>query len=424
MSVLLGALLLLLALLGVPLFAVIAAGALAGFARQGVDGAVLGIELMRLADMPVLTAIPLFTFAGYLLGESGAPRRLVDLCQALFGWLPGGFVLVALAASALFTAFTGASGVTIVALGALLLPALERLGYPRRFALGLVTTSGSLGLLFAPAVPLILYAVIAQQLDLGLSLRIEDMFLAGLLPGLSMILVLWAWCVRPGAHHRPEPGPRPPLAAALRGAAWELPLPLLVLGGIYGGYIAVSEAAALTAAYVLLITVLVRREVSWRRLPGLARESMTMVGAILLVLGVSLASTNYVIDAGLPMRLFAWIRTHVDGALSFLILLNLFLLALGMLLDIFSALVLMVPLILPVALAYGVDPLHLGVIMLANLQLGYLTPPVGLNLFIAAHRFQADLWTVYRSTLPFFLVLLAVVLLVTYWPALSLAWVG
>ncbi len=418
--------LLVLALLGAPLFAVIAASALLGFQREEIDLAVVAIEIQRLADTPVLLAIPLFTFAGYLLGESTAPDRLVRVTRAWLGWLPGGLAIVALVTCALFTAFTGASGVTIVALGALLYPALQQADYPERFSLGLVTTAGSLGLLFAPALPLILYGVVAQQMGLGEPVRIDDLFAAGLLPGLLMIAALSAWSMwqRRGLT---RPGPRfswPEARASLRNAAGELPLPIVVLGGIYSGTFALSEAAAVTALYVLVVEVGIRREIPLRQLPAVMRESMILVGAILVILGVSLASTNYVIDTEVPTRLFEAIRARVDDRLTFLLLLNLFLLGLGMMLDIFSALVIVVPILLPVAVSYGIHPVHLGILFLANMQLGYITPPVGMNLFIASYRFRRPVMEVYLATVPFFAILLGTVLVITYWPALSLVLVG
>jgi len=415
-------LLALLALAGTPLFAVIAASAMLGFSGQEVDLQVMGIEIYRLAETPVLLAIPLFTFAGYLLGESGAPARLVRLTQTLLGWLSGGLAIVSLAACALFTAFTGASGVTIVALGALLYPALREARYPESFSLGLITTSGSLGLLFAPALPLILYGVVAQQMNLEQSIRIDDLFAAGLLPGLLMILLLGLysmWRAR-GLVETSERFSLSDACGAIRDAAWEIPLPIVVLGGIYGGFFALSEAAAVTALYVLIVTVGIRREISLTELPGIMRESMVLVGAILIILGVSLASTNYLIDAEVPTRIFEAIRSRIDGQLTFLVLLNIFLLGLGMMLDIFSALVIVVPIILPIAIGYGIDPVHLGIIFLANMQIGYITPPVGMNLFIASYRFNRPVLEVYRATIPFFVILLLTVLLITYWPALSL----
>ncbi len=412
--------LVLLALLGTPLFTIIGAVALLGFYRSDIDLQVVAIEFYRIADMPVLLAIPFFTFAGYLLSESDAPKRLVRLTRAWLGWMPGGLALVALVACALFTAFTGASGVTIVALGALLLPALQHAGYGERFSLGLVTTSGSLGLLFAPALPLILYAVIAQQLGIGAPFSIDDMFLAGLLPGLLMLAVLTGWSLWSSRHltlSRFEAGEA---WAAMKDAAWELPLPVVVLGGVYGGLFAISEAAAVTAFYVLLVEVVIRREIPLRLLPRVMRESMVLVGGILIILGLSLASTNYLIDAQVPGRLFETIQSWVSGRIEFLIALNLFLLALGTILEIFSALVLMVPLLLPVALGYDIHPVHLGIIFLANMQIGYFTPPVGMNLFIASYRFGRPVLSLYRDTLPWFFLLLLTLLVITYWPALSL----
>lgn len=417
-----GLLLAALALLGAPLFAVIAASALLGFYQADVDLSVVIIEIYRLAEMPVLLAIPLFTFAGYLLGESQAPQRLVRITNAFLGWMPGGLAAVSLVACALFTAFTGATGITIVALGALLLPALRQAGYPERFSLGLVTTSGSLGLLFAPSLPLILYGVVAQQLNVGPPVAIDDLFIAGLLPGLLMLSMLMLWSYW---GNRAHPIPLVPFSGrealgALRDTIWELPLPFIVLGGIYSGYFAVSEAAAVTALYVLIVVVFIRREISFGKLPGIMRDSMKLVGGILIVLGVSLASTNYLLDAEVPSRLFAVVREYVQDPLTFLLLLNLFLFALGMMLDVFSALVIMIPLILPLAVAYDIHPVHLGILFLANMQLGYMTPPVGLNLFIASYRFNRPILEIMRAVLPFLAILAVAVLIITYWPWLSL----
>jgi C4-dicarboxylate transporter DctM subunit len=420
--ILLGILLLALILFGAPLFAVIASGAMIGFYSAGIPLTVMATELYRLAEMPVLVAIPLFTFAGYLLGEGGAPRRLVRLTDAMIGWLPAGLAIVSLFVCALFTAFTGASGVTIVAIGALLYPALRQAGYRDNFNLGLITTSGSLGLLFAPSIPLILYGVVAQQMEVGRAVSISSMFVAGILPGLLMLALLVGWSVWENRHRHAQvvPFDGRELLAALRESIWELPLPVVVLGGIYSGFFAVSEAAAVTALYVLLVEVLVRKEIGWRRMPQVMRESMMLVGGILVILGMSMASTNYLIDAEVPSRIFDFIREHVDSKLTFLMLLNIFLLGLGAILDIFSALVLVVPLILPVAIGFGIDPVHLGIIFLANMQIGYFTPPVGMNLFIASYRFEKSVAQLYRATLPFFFILLLAVLVITYWPGLSL----
>jgi len=408
--------LILLALLGAPLFAVIAASAMWGYHQEGVDLQAVAIEFYGMAEMPILLAIPLFTFAGYLLSESHAPRRLVRLTQAVLGWVPAGLAIVSLAACALFTAFTGASGVTIIALGALLFPALKQAGYPDKFNLGLVTSAGSLGLLFAPSLPLILYGVVAE-------ISIEDLFRAGLLPGVLMLVALSGYSVW---KNRAQRSPLshfswPEVRSALREARWEIPLPVVVLGGIYSGYFAISEAAAVTALYVLVVEVLILREISWRKLPGVMRNSMMLVGGILVILGMSLASTNYMIDAGIPQKLLAWVSAWVTSGFTFMLLLLLFLLVLGAILDIFSATVLVVPLILPVAVQFGVHPVHLGIVFLATMQLGYLTPPVGLNLFIASYRFERSIVEVYVSTLPFFLFLLISVVLIAFWPWLSLS---
>ena len=413
--ILTGLILLVLALLGAPLFAIIAASAMAGFYRSGVDLSVMGIEFFGIAEMPILVAIPLFTFAGFVLSESQSPQRLVRLSHALLGWLPGGLAIVCMAVCALFTAFTGASGVTIIALGALFFPALSRAGYDERFSLGLITTSGSLGLLFAPSLPLILYGVVA-------AVSIDQLFLAGVFPGLLMVILLSGysfWINRRLRTSLAEVSGREALAA-LRDSAWELPLPVVVLGGIYSGYFAVSEAAAVTALYVMLVEIVVRREIPWRDVPQIMRESMVLVGAIFMILGVSLASTNYMIYSGVPERLFVIVDSYVSGPGSFLFALIIFLLILGAILDIFSAIVLVVPLVLPVAALYGIHPIHLGIVFLATMQLGYLTPPVGLNLFIASFRFERSIAEIYRATLPFFVVLLISVFIIAYWPALSL----
>ncbi len=413
--------LLLLALLGAPLFSVIGAGALWGFHSESIDLQVVTIEIYRLAEMPILLAIPLFTFAGYVLGESQAPARMVRMARALLGWMPGGLAIVALVACAFFTAFTGASGVTIVALGALLYPALQKASYPERFNLGLITTSGSLGLLFAPSLPLILYGVIAQQSSLDTPVNIDDLFLAGILPGLLMMVLLAAWSMwKQPAGQLTTRFDSKEILSAIRESIWEIPLPFVVLGGIYGGYFAVSEAAAVTAVYVLVVEVFIKREVKFRELPEIIRESMVLVGAIILILGVSLASTNYLVDAEVPTKLFESIRSFIENKWTFLIALNVFLLGLGMMLDIFSALIIIVPIILPIAAGYGIHPVHLGIIFLANMQLGYFTPPVGMNLFIASFRFNKPVMELYIATLPFFFILLFAVLLITYWPSLSL----
>lgn len=412
--------LILLAFAGTPLFVIITAAALIGFYYSDVDPAVVTIEIYRITETPLLLALPLFTFAGYLLSESNTSQRLVHLSRSMLGWLPAELVAVTLFACALFTAFTGATGVTIVALGALLYPALKQVGYSDRFSLGLVTSAGSLGLLLPPSLPLILYAVIVQQLNLGEPVSVNDLFIAGILPTLLMLILLGIWSLW---VTRKEVIPLTPFNGkeawdALLAAKWEVPLPLFVLGGIYGGLFAVSEAAAVTALYVLIVEVFIYKEIKLQDLPRIMQESMTVVGGILLILGVSLAFTNFLVDAEVPIKLFEWTQSQITSKYTFLALLNVVLLILGAFLDIFSALVIMVPLLLPVAIGYGIDPVHLGIIFLANMQLGYLTPPVGINLFIASYRFDRSIEDIYRATIPFMLVLLVAVLIITYVPLL------
>ncbi len=413
--------LLVLALIGMPLFAVIAIGAMRGYHAADLDLTLVAMEFQRIGDLPVLVALPLFTFAGVLVAHSKTPERLVDFTRAAFGWLPGGLAILALMMFALMTAFTGASGITVVALGSLMLPALIQAGYQRRFALGMVTTGSSLGVLFAPSLPLILYAVLAQQVAPGHGISVDDLFLAGILPGVLMLVVLAAYAMWMQRNLAPQvvANKVSPLAS-LKAIGWELPLPFVVLGGIYGGWLLVTEAAVVTAAWVLITLALIRREIAWSRLPGIISEAMVLVGAIMVILGMSLASTNIMIDAGVPQRLFEAVSPWIDSRIVFLLLVNVLLLVAGMLLDIFSALVILAPLIIPVALAFGVDPVHLGIIFLANLQIGYCTPPVGINLFLASHRFGDDILKVYRATLPFLGLLLIALLIITWWPALSL----
>jgi tripartite ATP-independent transporter DctM subunit len=326
---------------------------------------------------------------------------------------------VSIAACAIFTAFTGGSGVTIIALGAALYPALVKAGYDERFSLGLITSAGCLGLLFAPSLPLILYGVITET-------SIDEMFLAGIVPGLVMMAALAAYCLWVNRHIRVPLSEFswPEVGAAIREAWLDIPLPLLVLGGIYGGVFAVSEAAAVTAVYAVLAEVVIRRDIAIARLPHIMRQSMVLVGAILLILGVSLASTNVMIDAQVPERLVSIVTERVGGPTSFLVLLFCFLLVLGAILDIFSALVLVVPLITPVAAQYNVDPVHLGILFVANMELGYLAPPMGRNLVVASYRFDQPILRVYQATWPFLLVLLVTVLIITFLPALSLWLVG
>ena len=409
----------LLALGGMPLFAVVLLGAMLGFYASGIDLTVVVIELYRIADTPLLVSLPLFTFSGYLMTEANTAKRLMALADAFFGWMPAGLAIVGFLACAVFTALTGASGVTIVAVGALLLPMLVKSGYTQKFSLGMVTTSGSLGVLIVPSVPLILYGVVAQQLDVGEPFTIPQLFLAGMVPVLLMLVALSVYTIWSQRDIERTSFSWQKAKKAVWDARWELPLPLVILGSIYSGYFAISEAAAVTALYVLVATTCLYKEVSFRALPNVLRESMVMVGSIILILGAALALTSFFVDAQIPEALFRFINSHVNETWVFLLLLNVLLLLLGAVLDVFSATVIMVPLILPIAVKYGIHPLHLGVIFIANLQVGYFTPPIGMNLFIASYRFDRSVVELYAACLPFMIVLLAVILLVTYLPILS-----
>jgi C4-dicarboxylate transporter DctM subunit len=402
-------------LIGVPIFVVISGLALYLFFSSHIDLSAMIIEMHRMATTPVLVAIPLFTFAGYLLSESGAPKRLIRLSNAILGWLPGGLAVIALITCAVFTALTGATGLTIIALGGILLPAMMRSRYPEFFSLGLLTTSGTLGLLFPPSLPLIVYAIVAK-------VRIDQLFIAGILPGILLVVLLSAFSISKSLQ-RDVPKTKfrwAELLHALKGSIWELPLPVVVLGGIYSGYFAVSEAAAITAVYVLLVEVVIYRDIRLKALPEIMKKSMVLVGGILIILGAAMGLTNYLIDAQIPMKMLDFFKTHIQSHYLFLVVLNLFLLAVGCTMGIFSALVVVVPLLTPIGQAYGLDPIHLGIIFLANLEIGASLPPLGINLFISSMRFEKPILSLYAASLPFIAILLLALAIITYLPWLSL----
>jgi len=402
-------------LIGAPIFVVIAGLSLFLFFSSQIDISAIIIEMHRMATTPVLVAIPLFTFAGYLLSESRAPKRLIRMSNAILGWLPGGLSVIALVTCAIFTALTGATGLTIIALGGILLPAMMRGRYSEVFSLGLLTTSGTLGLLFPPSLPLIIYAIVAK-------VRIDQLFVAGILPGILLVVLLSAFCVyksvRTGVPKTSFQFKE--LVIAIRETLWELPLPFVVLGGIYSGYFAVSEAAAITAVYVLFVEVVIYRDIRLRQLTEIMKKSMVLVGALLIILGTAMGLTNYLIDAEIPMRLLDFFKAHIENLFLFLIVLNIFLLAVGCTMGIFSALVVVVPLFTPIAGAYGIDPIHLGIIFLANLEIGASIPPLGINLFIASMRFDKPVLRLYIASLPFIAILLLALTVITYLPWLSL----
>jgi tripartite ATP-independent transporter DctM subunit len=418
MMIALALLLVIIALIGAPLFSVLAAGGLLASLSAEISPDILIVEMHRLATSPNMMAIPLFTFAGVLMSSGGAPKRLVDFYRAALGWMPGGIAIVTIGSCAFFTAYSGASGVTILALGGLLYPILRGEGYKEKFSLGLLTTSGSLGLLFPPSLAILIYGIVA-----GVS--IEEMFLAAVVPGTLLMIMLAIYSMVHGSksnvvRHKFELST---LLTAIRGSIWDLLLPVGVITGIFGGFVSIMEAAAVTATYVIIVEVYIYREISLRtQFYGLLVETSVLFGSLLVILLVALGLTNLMIDAQLPMKLLATIEAHVSSPLGFLLILNVFLLLVGAMMDIFSAIIVVVPLILPLATRYGIDPLHLGVIFLANLEIGYSTPPVGINLFIASQRFGKTIVTLFKSTLPYLMIMLIWLLMITYIPELSLWW--
>ena len=410
--------LVLIAALGVPLFVVLGAGSLLAAHAAGLDPAVLLVEMLRLTSSPNLMAIPLFTLAGVTLSRGGAPERLVRLFNAGFGWMPGGLAVVALTACAFFTAFSGASGVTILALGGLLYPMLLREKYSKRFSLGLLTSSGSLGLLFPPSLAILLYGIIA-----GVS--IEQLFTAGIVPGTLLLGMLALYSMttarRIGIPHHPFSFAA--LISAARNGFWDILLPVGIVLGLLGGYVTASEAASCAAAYAIVLECVIHRCLHTRtHLYEVFRETCVLVGSLLIILGVALGLTNLMIDAQLPMMILSLLEQDVTSQWQFLLLLNGFLLIIGCIMDIFSATIVIVPLILPLALRFGIDPVHLGIIFLANLEIGYLTPPVGINLFLAHQRFREPMLTLFRASLPFLFIMLIWLALITYVPFLALWW--
>jgi len=404
-------------ILGAPIFVALGGLAVLLFRHAQVPVGAIPAEMYRLVTSPTLPTLPLFTFAGYILTAGNASGRLVRLFRALVGWMPGAIAVVAVLVCAFFTTFTGASGVTIIALGGILLPALLAERFPENFSVGILTSAGSLGLLFPPCLPVILYAVVG-------GIPVNRMFLGGLLPGVLLVLLMSAWAVRTGliSGSRKTVFSLRELRGAVWEAKWEILLPVIVLLGIFGGFATTVEAAAMTVLYAFCVETFVTRGLSVRReLMRIGTESATLIGGVLIILAAAMGLTSYMVDAGIPDAILSWVTGTIHSRILFLAVLNLFLLVVGSLMDIFSAIVVVVPVITPLAPVYGIDPVHLGVIFLANLQLGYLTPPVGMNLFLSAYRFDRPLGAIYRSVVPFFLILLAGVAAITYLPALTTA---
>jgi C4-dicarboxylate transporter, DctM subunit len=402
-------------LLGGPLFVALGGAAVFLFLADGIPAAAIPVETYRLAVNPTLAAIPLFTLTGFLLAEGKASERLLEVFRSWFGWIPGGTAVVCALLCAFFTVFTGGSGVTILALGGLLYQALIADRYREQFSIGLLTASGSLGLLLPPALPLILYGIVAE-------ISIEDLFIGGIVPGLLLIGLIAGWGVREGIR---SGAPRVPLQAGRAGRAlwrakWELALPVVVLVTIFGGFATLVEASAIAAALAAAMQWLVHRDVTARELLRVLQKCSVLIGGVLVILGVAMGLTSYLVDAQIAQRLLDLVRDNIESRIVFLLCLNLFLLLIGCLMDIFSATIVVVPLILPLGAAFDIHPVHLGIIFIANLELGYLTPPVGLNLFLASYRFEKPLLVVYRAAVPMLVILGFGVLLITYLPVLTL----
>jgi C4-dicarboxylate transporter DctM subunit len=370
----------------------------------------------RFAGSPILVTIPLFTLVGYLMAESKTPDRIVQASRAFFGWMPGGLALVAIAASAFFTTLTGGSGVTIVAIGGLLYPALRKERYPEGFSLGLVTTGGSLGLLLPPSLPILVYALVA-------GIDFTKAFKAALLPGFLVMLLLYAYsafvAIRAGVPR--EPPQLSAMARALWLVKWELLVPVLILGGLSTGLTSLDESAAVTALYTLVIEVFVYKDLSIRKdLPRVAKGAMSLAGAVILILAMANALINFVVQEQIPGRMLEQMLAFgLNERWQFLIVLNVFLLILGMIMDGFSAILVAVPLVLPFAARFHLAPFHLAVMFLLNLELAFMLPPLGLNLFIASFRFGRSVASLYRVVLPFAALVAAALVVVTYVPQLS-----
>ena len=399
---------------GAPIFIGLGGLALLFFWRDWTPISAISAETYRIVVSPTLPTIPLFTLAGYMLAESKASQRLVLLFRALFGWIPGGTPVVLVLLCGFFTALTGGSGVTILALGGLLMPVLIKEGYSKKFSLGLITVAGSLGLLFPPSLPLIIYGVTA-----GIS--IKSVFLAGIIPGLIRVGMIGSWAVWQGkvqsvSKHNFN---LTKIISALKNAKWEAMIPFFVLFGIFGGYTTLVETASLISVYIFIIEFVIYKDLKFNDLRKIILDCSTLIGGVLIILGVAMGLTSYLVDAQIPLHLLEWVKSTISSKFVFLLMLNIFLLAVGCLMDIFSAIIIVVPLITPLGAYFGIDPIHLAIIFIANLELGFLTPPVGMNLFLSSYRFEEPMSNIYKSTLPFFVVMLLSVIAITYIPILS-----
>ncbi len=371
-------------------------------------------EFYRLTSAPLLVAIPLFIFSGYLLSETKAPHRLINFTDALIGWLPGGHLIVLIISYAIFTPLTGASGITVVALGGVLYPALIEKQYSERFVLGLITGAGILGILLPPSLPVIIYGMVTET-------DVKLLFIGGLLPSLLMILVFAIYSLLRGTRNITAGKFSPSkLLSATRKIIWELPIPFITIGGIYSGIFTVAEASAVMCFYLVIVEVFILKDIKISELPRIIRDSMVMVGSIVMILGMALALTNFLVDQEIPMKFFNFIKGHFSSKYAFLLIMNLFLLVVGCTMDIFSAIIVVMPIIKPVAIAFGIDPILTGVIFITNLSIGYITPPVGIDLFLAQIRFGKPYASIVRAVFPFLLISLITLFLITYVPNLSI----
>jgi tripartite ATP-independent transporter DctM subunit len=400
---------------GAPIFVGLGGLALLFFWSNFTPSSAIPAETYRIVVSPTLPTIPLFTLAGYILAESGASQRMMKIFRALFGWIPGGTPVVVVVLCGFFTALTGGSGVTILALGGLLYPLLRKEGYSDLFTLGLITVAGSVGLLFPPSLPAIIYGVTA-----GVS--VKDIFIAGIIPGILLVVLISGWAVYQGKIQEIQRVQLQwgEIARSLWEGKWEMVIPGIILFGVFGGYTTLVETAAITVVYTLIIEAFVYKDLHLKEIPRIIIDCATLIGGVLIILGVAMGLTSFLVDAQIPFKLLTWVKSIVTSKYVFLLLLNVLLLLVGCLMDIFSAIIVIVPLIAPLGTFFGVDPVHLAIIFIANLELGFLTPPVGMNLFLSAYRFDRDMPTIYKATLPFFVVRFLAVLAITYLPIISL----
>ena len=402
---------------GLPIFIVLATLSVLFFLSEPTDWATnfdlistISDSAYRIVVSPTLAAIPIFTLAGYILAESNISRRLLEFFKASLGWLPGSTVLIVVLLCAFFTALTGGSGVTILALGAILYPILVEEGYSEVFSLGLITTAGSLGLLFPPSLPAIIYSVTA-------GINPIDLFKQGFLPALFLLLVVVSY----GFYHRPPKQKKTKFSLkdsmqALSVAKWEIVIPILIVLGLFSGFATLVECAALLVIYVLFVELYIYKDMSINDIPKIVIDCATLVGGVLIILGFAMGFTGYLVDAQIPLKILHFAQQAIESKIIFLLALNILLLIAGCIMDVFSAIIVIVPLIAPLAAYFGIDPIHLAIIFIANLELGYITPPVGMNLFLSSYRFDKDMPTVYKATMPYFFIRLIGVLFITYIP--------